>query len=101
MRRRLGVGLGICLCALGASVASEGSSAGRAAVTDEQVRRVHQRAIVVDTHADTLWRVLDEGDDISVKSPKGHIDLPRLKEWGVDAQFFAIWVQPSYCPDHA
>ena len=70
-------------------------------VTDEQVRRIHQEAIVVDTHADTLWRVLDRGEDISVRTGAGHIDIPRLKEGGVDAEFFAIWVQPSYSPDHA
>jgi membrane dipeptidase len=73
----------------------------RPTVTEEQVRRVHREAIVVDTHADTLWRVLDRGDDISVRSGKGHIDIPRLIEGGVDAEFFAIWVQPAYAPDHA
>ena len=78
-----------------------GLAAAPVKVTDEQVRRIHQEAIVVDTHADTLWRVLDRGDDISVRSDKGHIDIPRLKEGGVDAEFFAIWVQPSYSPDHA
>ena len=41
------------------------ATATMAAVTDEQVQRVHRRAIVVDTHADTLWRVLDKGDDIT------------------------------------
>jgi membrane dipeptidase len=71
------------------------------AVTDEEAMAVHRRAIVVDTHADTLWRVLDSGDDISVRSSKGHIDIPRLKEGGVDAEFFSVWVQPAYSPDHA
>jgi len=84
-----------------AGAAVTGVAVSGAAVTEDQVRRVHKRAIVVDTHADTLWRVLDEGDDISVKSAKGHLDIPRLIEGGVDAQFFAIWVQPVYCPDQA
>src|SRR5262249_35414435 len=51
--------------------------------------------------ADALWRVLDHGDDITVRSGKGHIDIPRLQEGGVDAEFFSIWVQRAYCPDHA
>ncbi len=71
----------------------------RVPVSEERVRDVHARAVVVDTHADTLWRVLDEGDDISDRSAKGHIDLPRLLEGGVDGQFFAIWPQPHYGPD--
>jgi membrane dipeptidase len=67
-------------------------------VSDERVREVHRRAVVVDTHADTLWRVLDEGDDITVRSSKGHVDLPRLLEGGVDGQFFSVWPQPAYGP---
>ena len=70
-------------------------------VTDAQVEAVHKRAIVVDTHADTLWRMLDRGDDISKRSTNGHIDIPRLKAGGVDAEFFAIWVQPAYAPNYA
>ena len=83
------------------AAALAGLAATPVKVTDEQVRRIHQEAIVVDTHADTLWRVLDRGDDISVRTEIGHIDIPRLKEGGVDAEFFAVWVQPSYSPDHA
>lgn len=83
------------------TAALAGLAAAPVKVTDEQVRRIHQEAIVVDTHADTLWRVLDRGDDISVRTNIGHIDIPRLKEGGVDAEFFAVWVQPSFSPDHA
>ncbi|HKY32323.1 MAG TPA: dipeptidase [Candidatus Polarisedimenticolia bacterium] len=83
------------------SPAAQDRSPASSPVSGEQARRVHQRAIVVDTHADTLWRILDEGDDISVRSAKGHLDVPRMIEGGVDAQFFAIWVQPSYGPDGA
>src|SRR5262245_988717 len=68
-------------------------------VSEERVREVHRRAIIVDTHADTLWRVLDDGDDITVRSDKGHLDLPRMLEGGIDGQFFSIWPQPAYGPD--
>ena len=72
--------------------------AARATVTDDRVREIQRRAVVVDTHADTLWRVLDKGDDITVRSAKGQVDIPRLLEGGVDGQFFSIWPQPLYGP---
>ncbi|MBI3447851.1 MAG: membrane dipeptidase [Acidobacteria bacterium] len=70
----------------------------KVAVSEEHVREVHRRAIVVDTHADTLWRVLDKGDDIVSSDGKGQVDLPRLLAGGVDGQFFSIWPQPLYGP---
>lgn len=87
--------------ATGDVVAAPDPSSGNrtATVSDERVKALHKRAIVVDTHADTLWRVLDKGDDITTRSMKGHVDVPRLLEGGVDGQFFSIWPQPAYGPD--
>ena len=55
---------------------------------------LHQEALVVDTHTDVLLQVL-RGADISKRLDYGHVDLIRLKEGGVDVQFFAIWPNPS------
>jgi membrane dipeptidase len=65
----------------------------------EPWQRIHREAIVVDTHADTLGRVLDQGIDLGERQSDGHVDFPRLREGGVDAQFFSIWADPSYGPD--
>ncbi len=70
------------------------------AVTRERAEEVHRRAIVVDGHSDTLWRVLDQGVDIGVRTVDGHMDLPRMREGGIDAQFFAIWPAPEYGPHY-
>ncbi|MEE8184359.1 MAG: dipeptidase [Acidobacteriota bacterium] len=70
------------------------------AVTRELAEEVHRRAIVVDGHSDTLWRVLDQGVDIGVRTVDGHMDLPRMREGGIDAQFFAIWPAPEYGPHY-
>jgi membrane dipeptidase len=64
---------------------------------------LHREALVVDTHCDTLKCLMpmftlprnSQWDDRSVigmgeRSPLGHIDLPRLREGGVDCQVFAI-----------
>jgi membrane dipeptidase len=56
-------------------------------------RQLHDRAIVVDTHADTTQRlVFDPKFDIAARNKDGNIDLPRTKEGGLDALFFSIWV---------
>lgn len=56
---------------------------------------IHRRAIIVDMHADTVQRVVDENTDIDQLSDKGHLDAVRAKEGGLDAQFFSIWVEPD------
>jgi len=58
--------------------------------------RIHREAIVVDTHSDVTSRMLDEGFDIGRRASDGHMDIPRMKEGGIDAQFFAIYVAARY-----
>jgi membrane dipeptidase len=53
-------------------------------------KKLHQAAIVVDTHNDVLLRALN-GEDLSVRTKEGHSDIIRLKEGGVDVQIFSIW----------
>ena len=56
--------------------------------------KLHKEALVVDTHADVLLQVL-RGSDISKKTSFGQVDLIRMKEGGVDVQFFAVWPNPN------
>lgn len=59
----------------------------------EQARRVHAAAIVVDTHADTTQRLVAPGGfDLGVRHTDGNVDIPRMREGGMGAQFFSIWV---------
>jgi len=58
--------------------------------------RIHREAIVVDTHSDVTSRMLDEGFDIGRRASDGHMDIPRMKEGGIDAEFFAIYVAARY-----
>jgi membrane dipeptidase len=58
-------------------------------------RSIHTRAIAIDMHADTTQRMVDEGLDISGRLDDGHLDSVRMKEGGLDAQFFSIWVEPQ------
>ncbi len=58
-------------------------------------RDIHRRAISIDMHADTTQRLVDERLDISRRLGDGHLDTERMKEGGLDAQFFSIWVEPQ------
>jgi hypothetical protein len=53
---------------------------------------VHSRAIV-DSHDDTTQRLLfDKTFDISKRQKTGNVDIPRMRDGGLDALFFSIWV---------
>jgi membrane dipeptidase len=56
---------------------------------------IHQRAIIVDMHADTTQRLIDENVDLQRQLSDGHLDAVRAKAGGLDAQFFSIWVDPE------
>jgi membrane dipeptidase len=55
-------------------------------------RRLHTRALVVDTHDDTPQRMVYQGFDLGARDARGHVDIPRMREGGLDALFFSIWV---------
>src|SRR5712691_11066411 len=57
-----------------------------------QARRLHFSSIVVDTHDDTTQRFLDGDFDLMPRSSSGSIDIPRMKEGGLGAIFFSIWI---------
>jgi membrane dipeptidase len=67
----------------------------------KQPETLHQRAIVFDSHCDTVLRILKKGIDIGQQSEEGHIDIPRMKAGGLDVQVFALWVEPDYWADKA
>lgn len=62
-----------------------------------RARKIHDRVLTVDTHCDTASRLLDGNWDIGVRHEpgqraSGQIDLPRMAEGGLDAEFFAVFV---------
>lgn len=60
-----------------------------------RAKKLHADAIIFDTHIDTVQRVLIDNEDLGKRTNRGHVDLPRLKEGGVNAPVFALWV-PTY-----
>jgi membrane dipeptidase len=58
-------------------------------------RTIHESAIVIDTHADTPVRFVDENFDLATDAGKGHFDLERARHANLGAEFFSIWVDPA------
>ncbi len=87
--------IAIALCSLvtaqTAKPSADNSSIGAKA------RQIHESALVVDTHADTPQRFLDEGFDIGSTDPNdiGHISLDKARRGNLGAEFFSIWVEPQ------
>ncbi len=59
--------------------------------TRQAALALHRDALVVDGHCDTLGRVVDDKIDLGERQATGHLDLPRLREGGVNAQVFACF----------
>src|SRR5262245_6125540 len=58
-----------------------------------RAKALHDHAIVVDSHDDTTQRLLfDKNFDIAKRNKDGNIDIPRMREGGLDALFVSIWV---------
>jgi membrane dipeptidase len=62
-----------------------------------RVSKLHDKVLTVDTHADTPSRLLREDWDIGERHESSgrrgsKIDLPRMAEGGLDAEFFAAFV---------
>jgi membrane dipeptidase len=72
-------------------------------LTVEEARALHDEVCVLDLHADTA-KLMDRVDFNladrherpmpAVANYVGHVDLPRLRDGGVAAQFFSFWTVP-------
>jgi len=85
----------LCLSAWAVGQATPAKDSG--ADVSAKARQIQDSAIVVDTHADTPQRFLDEGFDIGSTDPNdpGHISLDKAKRGNLGAEFFSIWVEPE------
>jgi membrane dipeptidase len=64
----------------------------RAQSVSDKAKKLHSASIVIDTHDDTTQRLLDPSFDIRTRHNDGNIDIPRMREGGLNAIFFSIWI---------
>jgi membrane dipeptidase len=85
--RRAFLFLSVCLLGATAMLVSVSSDS-----VSDKAKKLHFSSIVIDTHDDTTQRLLDPTFDISVPHSDGNIDVPRMRDGGLDALFFSIWI---------
>src|SRR5205809_3466113 len=57
-----------------------------------RAKKLHFSSIVLDNHDDTTQRFFTNTYDIAKRNPDGHVDIPRMREGGMNAIFFSIWI---------
>jgi membrane dipeptidase len=101
MTSRLSLVLAL-ISSLAAAQAPDKSSTALDIVVSSRARQIHDSALIVDTHADTPQRFLDEGFDLGSTDPNdiGHISLDKARRGNLGAEFFSIWVEPETNQGH-
>src|SRR5271156_107121 len=83
----------VVLCAVCCLIA--GVMLTRAAAVDNisaQAHKLHFSSIVLDTHDDTTQRLFSKDYDLGKQNRDGNVDIPRMREGGMNAIFFSIWI---------
>jgi membrane dipeptidase len=62
--------------------------------TAESPADMHASALVIDTHADTPQRMLDDHYDLTEPLNGGYLNFASAKQGNLGAEFFSIWVDP-------
>jgi membrane dipeptidase len=86
MKRSISLAAALCAVALAAP----------AETLKQKAERIHKDAIVVDTHQDVPEELQKRWVDIGTRQKTGHVDIPRLREGGVTAPFFAAYVPAAF-----
>jgi len=73
----------------------EASSQPTTQPTPEEIDALHFTSLIVDTHVDTPQTMADNDFDLLERHDEAHLDIPRMREGGLDAAFFSIWVSPD------
>jgi membrane dipeptidase len=72
-----------------------------------QADRIHEKILTVDSHCDTPMDIAEDNFNLGEKHEEGCVDFPRMREGGLDAEFFAVFSQQgprddsSYMEIHA
>ena len=68
------------------------SNAGVRAQVSAKAKQLHEAAFVCDAHIHMINRQLYHGGDIGTRVADGQVDLPRMRQGGVDALLFSLFV---------
>ena len=69
-------------------------------VVTPKAKQIEDSAIVIDTHADTPGRFVDENFDPATDAGTHHWDFAKAHAANLGAEFFSIWVDPDKYKGH-
>jgi membrane dipeptidase len=107
--RARGIRVSLAVLVMSIAAGARGQDKGkedRLPPVSERARKVHAAGMLFDGHNDLPWRLRTEGDfdlkkfDLSTRLDSGQTDIPRLREGGVKAQFWSVYI-PSEHPNPA
>ncbi|AZR72587.1 hypothetical protein BBF96_03805 [Anoxybacter fermentans] len=62
---------------------------------------LHKELFVVNAHLDSILSIVNGRLDYTIRNNRGHSDIPRIREGGVDLLVFAVYVEQHYKPEGA
>lgn len=65
----------------------------------ERAQKIAQESIIIDTHIDVPWRLINDWEDMTGAAERGDYDYERAKQGGLNAPFMAIYI-PSRLEDN-
>jgi membrane dipeptidase len=58
----------------------------------KRAEQLAQQILIVDTHVDVPYRLMEKMEDISVRTESGDFDYPRARAGGLNAPFMSVYV---------
>ena len=90
----------VVLSLFAAFATAQNSTSSANAKSPDAWRTIHESAIIIDTHADTPGRFVDENFDLAQDAGTGYLDFQKIKAGNLGAEFFSIWVEPGANKGH-
>jgi len=84
------------ICFLGCQSSVKNARGDDSESIDAKADRLSKEFMLIDSHIDVPYRLVDEWEDISGRTEKGHFDYVRAKKGGLDVAFMSIYVGASY-----
>jgi membrane dipeptidase len=92
----------LCLTITQAAPWTTLAQGGEPPVVSERASKIHAAGMLWDGHNDLPWRLRTEADmalgkfDLSKRLDSGQTDIPRLREGGVKAQFWSVYIPSEH-----
>ena len=84
------------LSALVAGMAYTAPSNATEIFAGERAQQIAQESLIIDTHIDVPWRLMNDWEDMTRAAERGDYDFERAKQGGLNAPFMAIYIPSSY-----